>query len=88
LKGKNFVEETIPPEHKKLVKYLSKQEKLAKKKKEVKREEKRKPFLEDLVDDIPNVFAQKNTRPDIENVMQPENDNNLLLKFDTLVITY
>jgi ribosomal RNA-processing protein 12 len=86
--GKPVVEAALPLDHRKLLKYIAKQEKQSKKKKEDKRVEKKKNkvFLEDLLSDDER---NKKEVPEPREYIDPnrmevvENENNLLLRFDT-----
>lgn len=92
-KGRAALEQAIPNEHKKLISYICKQEKLSKKKKEEKRNE-RKKFIEDMIQEKAMKAEQEEAdefeENDIEAPIQMEDtmeleNNNLLLKFDTMV---
>jgi len=95
--GRNVVEEAIPGEHKKLIKYITKQEKLTKKKREEKRAQYQMHMEEMIQDKAKKIGRTLEENEDDEyeerqfadqqmgssNAMEVEN-NNLLLKFDTL----
>jgi len=89
--GKVNVEAALPNDHKKLIKYIVKLEKLQKKKKEDKKVERKnnKIFLEDFLDDETNKMDKDNApskdfKEPMKQEMVVENENNLLLKFDAM----
>lgn len=93
--GRNTVEESIPEEHKKLIRYIIKQEKIAKKKKEVKRNE-YKALTENLAkqrkkargiedEEIEREDEELQAPMTVEETGMMIENNNLLLKFDSMV---